>query len=97
MDDNQKEEPSGVQLFDNFRKLVTIIDKLRDAGLQEHISQPRIAVVGSQSSGKSSLLEYIVGMNFLPRGSVQYLSIYFIGCSYQKAFRAQIGTCKEQA
>jgi len=33
-----KAEPSGVQLFDNFRKLINIIDKLRDAGLQEHIS-----------------------------------------------------------
>lgn len=30
---------------------------------------PKIAVLGSQSSGKSSLLESIVGLNFLPRGS----------------------------
>ena len=30
---------------------------------------PRIAVLGSQSSGKSSLLESVVGLNFLPRGS----------------------------
>lgn len=30
---------------------------------------PWIAVLGSQSSGKSSLLESIVGLNFLPRGS----------------------------
>jgi len=30
---------------------------------------PRIAVLGSQSSGKSSVLESIVGMDFLPRGS----------------------------
>jgi GTPase SAR1 family protein len=30
---------------------------------------PRIAVLGDQSSGKSSLLESIVGINFLPRGS----------------------------
>lgn len=82
MDKSDGDEPSGVQLFDNFRKLVTIIDKLRDAGLQEHISLPRIAVVGSQSSGKSSLLEYIVGMNFLPRGSVLLFLIYFIGCCY---------------
>ena len=54
----------GSQLFGNFRKLITIVDKLRDAGLSEHISLPRIAVLGSQSAGKSSLLEYIVGMNF---------------------------------
>lgn len=30
---------------------------------------PRIAVLGTQSSGKSSLLENIVGLDFLPRGS----------------------------
>jgi len=54
---------------DNFKKLVSMIDKLRDIGLNDHISMPRIAVLGSQSSGKSSLLEAIVGMNFLPRGS----------------------------
>jgi len=49
------ESMDGIQLFENFRKLINIIDKLRDAGLHEHISLPRIAVVGSQSSGKSSL------------------------------------------
>ena len=54
---------------DNFKKLVSMVDKLRDIGLNDHISMPRIAVLGSQSSGKSSLLEAIVGMNFLPRGS----------------------------
>ena len=53
----------------NFKKLVSLIDKLRDIGLNDHISMPRIAVLGSQSSGKSSLLESIVGLNFLPRGS----------------------------
>ena len=53
----------------NFKKLVGLIDKLRDIGLNDLISMPRIAVLGSQSSGKSSLLESIVGINFLPRGS----------------------------
>ena len=54
---------------ENFRKLVGLVDKLRDIGLNDLISMPRIAVLGSQSSGKSSLLESIVGINFLPRGS----------------------------
>jgi dynamin 1-like protein len=30
---------------------------------------PQIVVVGSQSTGKSSVLESIVGKDFLPRGS----------------------------
>ncbi|EPY17060.1 hypothetical protein STCU_10843 [Strigomonas culicis] len=37
-----------------------------DVNLDLHL--PRIAVVGSQSSGKSSVLEHIVGEEFLPRG-----------------------------
>lgn len=46
-----------------------MIDKLKDIGLDKHITLPKIIVVGSQSSGKSSLLESIVGLDFLPRGS----------------------------
>ncbi len=29
---------------------------------------PQVAVIGSQSSGKSSVLEALVGRDFLPRG-----------------------------
>jgi dynamin 1-like protein len=63
-------------LFNNLRKLINIVDSLRDIGLQDHISLPRIAVcgkqinnLGDQSAGKSSLLESIVGMDFLPRNA----------------------------
>ena len=34
-----------------------------------NIDLPQIAVVGSQSAGKSSVLENFVGKDFLPRGS----------------------------
>lgn len=37
-------------------------------GLQQYINLPRICVVGTQSAGKSSVLESIVGFDFLPRG-----------------------------
>ena len=36
--------------------------------MQEYIKLPRIASLGTQSSGKSSVLESIVGLDFLPRG-----------------------------
>ena len=58
-------------MFDNLRNLISLIDSLRDIGVQEYISLPRIAVLGTQSAGKSSLLESIVGMDFLPRGDVR--------------------------
>ncbi|EAR96322.2 dynamin central region family protein (macronuclear) [Tetrahymena thermophila SB210] len=55
-------------LVTNLRKFVTLVDRLRDTGLHKYIDLPRIAVLGSQSAGKSSLLEQIVGLDFLPRG-----------------------------
>ncbi|XBW37139.1 hypothetical protein QEN19_002717 [Hanseniaspora menglaensis] len=55
--------------------LINIINKLQDTlaplggGSQSPIDLPQITVVGSQSSGKSSVLENIVGRDFLPRGT----------------------------
>ncbi len=63
---------SGAPLYENLRKLISVIDELRDVGLQQYIRLPRIAVLGTQSSGKSSLLEMIVGIDFLPRGEVSF-------------------------
>lgn len=50
--------------------MISLVDKLRDINLESYIQLPKIVVVGSQSSGKSSLIEQIVGIDFLPRGSV---------------------------
>lgn len=55
-------------LYENLRRVISVVDELRDAGLQQYVNLPRIAVVGGQSSGKSSVLESIVGADFLPRG-----------------------------
>ena len=55
--------------------LIATINKLQDAlaplggGSSSPIDLPQITVVGSQSSGKSSVLENIVGRDFLPRGT----------------------------
>ena len=38
-------------------------------GGSANISLPQIVVIGGQSSGKSSVLESIVGIDFLPRGT----------------------------
>lgn len=52
---------------------VLIVNKLQDAfstvGVHNPVDLPQITVIGSQSSGKSSVLENIVGRDFLPRGS----------------------------
>ena len=50
------------------RKYIDLIDSFRHVGLQQDIEIPQIAVMGDQSSGKSSVLESISGIPF-PRGS----------------------------
>lgn len=53
--------------------LITIINKLQDVMpstlFNSKVKLPQLVVVGSQSSGKSSIIESIVGKDFLPRGS----------------------------
>ncbi|XP_028096276.1 dynamin-related protein 12A-like [Camellia sinensis] len=61
--------------------LISLVNKLQRActALGDHGEEsalptlwdalPSIAVVGGQSSGKSSVLESVVGKDFLPRGS----------------------------
>ena len=56
------------ELFKKLRKLINLIDQLRDCGVEEYINLPRICSLGIQSSGKSSVIESIVGLDFLPRG-----------------------------
>src|SRR5690606_24945790 len=51
------------------KKMVEIRDLLRSAGLEDHFDLPNIVVIGSQSAGKSSLIELIVGHEFLPKGT----------------------------
>lgn len=53
--------------------VIPMVNKLQDIfaqlGSQSTIELPQVAVVGSQSSGKSSVLEALVGRDFLPRGN----------------------------
>lgn len=55
--------------FNDFiKKMLEIRETLRIAGCADAVSLPNIVVIGSQSSGKSSVLESIVGHDFLPKG-----------------------------
>lgn len=71
MSQEKKDEgQTGGLMYQQLRKFITVIDELRDVGLQQYIKLPRICVLGTQSAGKSSVLESIVGIDFLPRGDV---------------------------
>ncbi|KAJ5177248.1 Vacuolar protein sorting-associated protein 1 [Penicillium canariense] len=64
---------TGYSINVNDPSLISLVNKLQDVfstvGVHNPIDLPQIVVVGSQSSGKSSVLENIVGRDFLPRGS----------------------------
>uniref|UniRef100_A0A674JHV4 MX dynamin like GTPase 1 n=1 Tax=Terrapene triunguis TaxID=2587831 RepID=A0A674JHV4_9SAUR len=74
--------PSGISIFfyqkaehtlcsqyeEKVRPCIDLIDSLRALGVEKDLALPAIAVIGDQSSGKSSVLEALSGVA-LPRGS----------------------------
>ncbi|KAK3510400.1 hypothetical protein QTP70_005893 [Hemibagrus guttatus] len=71
MENQSDEERTGVflkQWESQVRPYIEMIDYLRRIGIEKDLALPSIAVVGDQSSGKSSVLEALSGVA-LPRGS----------------------------
>ncbi|XP_036098626.1 interferon-induced GTP-binding protein Mx2 [Molossus molossus] len=56
------------QYEEKVRPCIDLIDSLRTLGVEQDLALPAIAVIGDQSSGKSSVLEALSGVA-LPRGS----------------------------
>ncbi|KAF8991466.1 P-loop containing nucleoside triphosphate hydrolase protein [Cyathus striatus] len=59
---------SNPQLSQGRRRMLDLVNKLHSTGVQVDIDLPQIAVIGSQSAGKSSLIESISGIT-LPRAA----------------------------
>uniref|UniRef100_A0A3B4B120 Dynamin N-terminal domain-containing protein n=1 Tax=Periophthalmus magnuspinnatus TaxID=409849 RepID=A0A3B4B120_9GOBI len=55
---------------DSVRPCIDLIDSLRSLGVEQDLALPAVAVIGDQSSGKSSVLEALSGVE-LPRGAVR--------------------------
>ncbi|XP_057530949.1 dynamin-related protein 3A-like [Amaranthus tricolor] len=68
-EEDQSQSQKAVSLG---QRLIPVVNKLQDicsqSGVSIPIHLPQVAVVGSQSSGKSSVIEALVGRDFLPRG-----------------------------
>ncbi|NXN65188.1 MX protein, partial [Himantopus himantopus] len=56
------------QYEEKIRPCIDLIDSLRALGIEKDLALPAIAVIGDQSSGKSSVLEALSGIS-LPRGN----------------------------
>lgn len=69
-EEEEKAEPTTGkehQLLQLTRKLIEIRQVLLSVDQSDALKLPSIVVIGSQSSGKSSVLEAIVGHEFLPK------------------------------
>ncbi|XP_061371856.1 phragmoplastin DRP1C isoform X2 [Gastrolobium bilobum] len=60
---------SLIGLINKIQRACTVLGDHGGEGLSLWEALPTVAVVGGQSSGKSSVLESVVGRDFLPRGS----------------------------
>lgn len=56
------------QYEDKVRPYIDLVDSLRTLGVEKDLNLPAVAVIGDQSSGKSSVLEALSGVA-LPRGT----------------------------
>ncbi|KAJ8697219.1 hypothetical protein PTI98_007017 [Pleurotus ostreatus] len=74
LDDPQASSPTAgvglanVRLNQSRRRLLDLLNKLFNTGVQADVDIPQIAVIGAQSAGKSSLIESISGIT-LPRAA----------------------------
>ena len=64
-----EQEARDDQMMILTKKMIEIRNILQVVGQSSALVLPSIVVIGSQSSGKSSVLEAIVGHEFLPKGS----------------------------
>lgn len=70
-EENLKKDPESSLCSyyeEKIRPCIDLIDSLRALGVEQDLALPAIAVIGDQSSGKSSVLEALSGVA-LPRGS----------------------------
>lgn len=66
---NSDDDGNDDQIMLLTRKMIEIRGILQQVDQSDAVQLPSIVVIGSQSSGKSSVLEAIVGHEFLPKGS----------------------------
>jgi hypothetical protein len=67
------------------RKLIEIRTMLLSIDQNDALKLPSIVVIGSQSSGKSSVLEAIVGHEFLPKCVTLFVFLIILSdCFYQR-------------
>lgn len=69
LEDSDEDLASDEQMMVLTKKMIEIRQILQRIDQSDTLQLPSIVVIGSQSSGKSSVLEAIVGHEFLPKGS----------------------------
>lgn len=68
-DEDEENDENDDQMMVLTKKMIEIRSILQKVDQSDTLQLPSIVVIGSQSSGKSSVLEAIVGHEFLPKGN----------------------------
>ena len=69
---NEKNEENIMndnEFYKKIKKVNSFIKILEKSNLVQYINIPRICAVGTQSSGKTSILTNIIGLDILPKGN----------------------------
>lgn len=72
------------------RPCIDLVDSLRSLGVEKDLNLPAIAVIGDQSSGKSSVLEALSGVA-LPRGTGNTNTIQYYTADWKHLFALSLG------
>ncbi|KAG8984096.1 hypothetical protein FRB90_005571, partial [Tulasnella sp. 427] len=72
------EEPRMGDYFTKRRHLLDILKNLHSTGIQNELDLPQIVVIGSQSVGKSSLIESMSGVSGISETFLCYLSDFLM-------------------
>ncbi|KAI6204970.1 Dynamin-1-like 1 protein [Aphelenchoides besseyi] len=82
-------------LIATINKLQHVFSKIDSSGAEMKL--PQIVVVGSQSTGKSSIIERVVGRDFLPRGTGivtrMPLNLHLFNCPKNDPRREKFNVC----
>ncbi|KAL1568630.1 Phragmoplastin drp1c [Salvia divinorum] len=69
---------SLIGLVNRIQRACTVLGDHGGEGMSLWEALPSVAVVGGQSSGKSSVLESVVGRDFLPHGSGKISNVLLV-------------------
>jgi GTPase SAR1 family protein len=101
-DDIHEPEPSidprvqidNFDLFNLMEELISVVETLKHSALDSKLGEPRIVVTGGRSSGKTSVVNSILGYDLLPTSTHRPFELRFRACDAKRVSSVKAG-CEE--